>query len=148
MALRKRGRMLHYRFKLDGKEYTGSTGLAATRQNETEAHQIEADHRKALLEGRRPLRRVVVRQFSDAAKEFLEWVEVEHREHPNSYRRICTSFSSARDFFASEPVSMINGGRIEAYKCWRVREHKVRDVTLRHDLHALSKFFGYAIKQH
>jgi site-specific recombinase XerD len=28
-----------------------------------------------------------------------------------------------------------------------VNENKVRDVTLRHDLHALSKFFRYAIKQ-
>ena len=28
-----------------------------------------------------------------------------------------------------------------------MNEHKVRDITLRHDLHALSKFFGFAIKQ-
>jgi integrase len=148
MSLRNRGGRLHYRFKLDGREYNGSTGLAATKQNEIEAHQIESDHRKALLEGRRPLCRVVVRQFSDAAEEFLEWVEVEHREHPNTYRRIATSFSSARVFLKNEPVSMIDGARIDAYKCWRMREHKVRDVTLRHDLHALSKFFRYAIKQH
>lgn len=26
--------------------------------------------------------------------------------------------------------------------------HKVRDITIRHDLHALSKFFGFAIRQH
>ena len=26
-------------------------------------------------------------------------------------------------------------------------DHGIRDITLRHDLHALSKFFGYAIKQ-
>jgi integrase len=30
----------------------------------------------------------------------------------------------------------------------RVTEHEVRDITIRHDLHALSTFFGYAIKQH
>ena len=29
----------------------------------------------------------------------------------------------------------------------RVNDHGIRDITLRHDLHALSKFFGYAIKQ-
>jgi site-specific recombinase XerD len=45
------------------------------------------------------------------------------------------------------PVGSIDEARIEAYKTWRMKEHKVRDVTLRHDLHALSKFFGYAIKQ-
>jgi site-specific recombinase XerD len=28
-----------------------------------------------------------------------------------------------------------------------VNDHGIRDITLRHDLHALSKFFGYAVKQ-
>jgi site-specific recombinase XerD len=45
------------------------------------------------------------------------------------------------------PVSVVDEAGIESYKAWRVNEHKVRDVTLRHDLHALSKFFGYAVKQ-
>jgi integrase len=147
MTLRNRGGVWHYRFKLDGKEYSGTTDLGATKQNVAEAQQCEAEHRRALLEGRRPTRRILVREFSDAAKEFLEWVEVEHREHPNSYRRIATSFASAKQFFGRQPVSMVDEGRIESYKAWRVKEHKVRDITLRHDLHALSKFFGFAMKQ-
>jgi integrase len=44
-------------------------------------------------------------------------------------------------------VSLIDEVRIEGYKTRRVNENKVRDVTLRHDLHALSKFFRYTIKQ-
>lgn len=36
---------------------------------------------------------------------------------------------------------------IERFKTWRFTDHEVRDVTVRHDLHALSVFFGYAIKQ-
>ena len=43
---------------------------------------------------------------------------------------------------------MIDEGRLESYKAWRVKEHQVRDITVRHDLHALSTFFAYAIKQH
>jgi integrase len=39
-------------------------------------------------------------------------------------------------------------GRVEAYKAWRFNEHDVRGITVRHDLHALSVFFQYAIKQH
>lgn len=35
---------------------------------------------------------------------------------------------------------------MEYYKSSRRTEHKVRDVTLRHDLNALSKFFRYALK--
>jgi len=147
MALRNRGRKWHFRFKLDGKRYAGTTGLAATKQNENRALEIEFEYRQALREGKRPFRRIVVREFADAAKLFLEWAEGNYSEHPNSYHRIETSFASLREFFGKEPVSLIDSGRIEAYKTWRNKEHEVRPVTLRHDLHALSKFFGYAIKQ-
>ncbi len=147
MALRNRGGKFHYRFALDGKEYSGRTGLAATKSNVTAAQFIEAEHRRALLEGRQTYRRILIRQFDDAAKEFLDWAQIEYRAHPSSYRRIAVSFTSARLFFGREPVSMIGESLIEAYKSYRIREHKVRDVTLRHDLHALSKFFGHAIKQ-
>jgi integrase len=148
MALRKRGGKWHYRFKVDGRRYAGATGLAATKRNATKAAQDEADHRRALLEGRNPSRKIKVREFKDAAKEFLEWAKAEYRGHPNSHRRIATSFTSALEFFGREALSLIDEGRLEAFKTWRVNEHKVRDITLRHDLHALSKFFGYALKQH
>jgi integrase len=147
MALRNRSGVWHYRFKLDGKEYSGTTDLAATKQNTSKAQDLEQEHLEALRDGRRPTRRIVVRRFIDAAKEFLDWAKMQHRAHPNSYRRIATSFASAKDFFGSEAVSLVEEGRIEAYKVWRVNDHQVRDVTLRHDLHALSKFFGYAVKQ-
>ncbi|WP_396127155.1 tyrosine-type recombinase/integrase [Edaphobacter bradus] len=145
--MRKRSGIWHYRFKLDGREYTASTGLAATTRNETEARQLEAEHRKALLEGRAPLRRIVVREFTDAVEDFLHWTEMEYRTHPNSHRRIATSMTSAKEFFTTKPVSTISDADIEAYKVWRFNEHKVRDITVRHDLHALSVFFKYAIKQ-
>ena len=58
------------------------------------------------------------------------------------------SFASAKEVFSQELVSLIDEAHIEGYKTWRMNENKVRDVTLRHDLHALSKFFRYAIKQH
>jgi integrase len=148
MALRRRGGKWHYRFKIDGREYSGTTDLADTARNETQARQLEADHRQALLEGRTPLRRFVVREFTDAAEEFLDWAKMEYRAHPNSHRRIATSLTSAKKFFANRPVSTIYESEIETYKVWRVTEHKVRDITLRHDLHALSTFFQYAIKQH
>jgi site-specific recombinase XerD len=90
---------------------------------------------------------MVVREFTDAAKEFLDWAKMEYRSHPNSCLRVATSLASAKEFFGHEAVSLIDEGRLEAYKAWRVNEHQIRDITLRHDLHALSTFFGYAIKQ-
>ena len=147
MTLRNRGGTWHYRFRADGKQYSRTTGLAATKRNKTKAQQIEAEHRQALVEGRQPSRKIVVREFMDAVKEFLNWATMEYRAHPNSYRRIATSMTSAAAFFGQEPVSLIDEGRVESYKAWRINEHEIRDITLRHDLHALSKFFGYAIKQ-
>lgn len=148
MALRNRGGIWHYRFSLDGKEHSGTTDLAATKQNEMAARDEESKHRQRLREGRNPTRKILIREFNDAAKEFLEAYKAKHREHPNSYRRIKTSFASANEFFGREAVSLIDEGCIESYMVWRLEKHEVRDITLRHDLHALSKFFGHAIKQH
>lgn len=148
MALSERRGKWHFRFKLDGKEYGGTTGLAATSRNETKARQMEQEYRQALQDSRHPIRKVVIREFSDAADEFLGWAKAHYRDHPNSFKRIRTSFASAREFFGNIPVSLIDEGRIEAYKTFRVNEHDVRDITIRHDLHALSTFFGYAIRQH
>jgi len=139
--------MWNYRFKVDGKEYSGTTDLAATRQNEREARQIEAEHLQALREGRRPSHRIVVRELLPAANDFLHWAKMEYRAHPNSFRRIAISFSSIKNFFGRTPVSIIDEAQVEAFKAYRINEHHIRDITLRHDLHALSKFVGYAIKQ-
>jgi site-specific recombinase XerD len=43
-------------------------------------------------------------------------------------------------------VHMISEGQVDDYASHRRRKHQVRDVTIRHDLHALSKFFQYAKK--
>jgi integrase len=147
MSLRNRNGVWNYRFKLDGKEYSGTTDLAATRQNMRAAQDQESKHRQELREGRRPSRPIQVREFNEATRGFLDWAKMEYRAHPNSYRRIVTSFTSAVQFFGKEPVSLISPGRLEEYKAWRVNDHGIRDITLRHDLHALSKFFGYAVKQ-
>ena len=145
--MRGRSGRWHFRFRLDGKRYEGTTGFAATSRNERRAQEMELDYRRALEEGRRPTRRVVVREFSDGADEFLDWAKAHYREHPNSYKRIKTSLASAKEFFGKTPVSMIDEAQVEQYRAWRVREHEVRDITIRHDLHAPSTFFGHAIRE-
>jgi integrase len=148
MSIKSRNGWLHYRFKVSGREYSVSTGLEDTRQNRIKAQELETEHRRALREGRKPEQKVKVTQFSDGVIEFLDWAKVEYREHPNSARRLAVSMTSAKEFFADTPVSLIDAGTVERFKVWRLKEHQVRDITLRHDCHAMSKFFGYAIKQH
>ncbi len=48
-------------------------------------------------------------------------------------------------FFGNAPLSSILRGHVNDYKAWRRKEHQVREITIRHDLHALSKAFGYFI---
>jgi integrase len=120
--------------------------LAATERNRTAALRIEAEMRRRVLEGKGQTLKLAVTPFSDAAEQFLTWAETEHREHPNTSRRLRTSFATLTKFFRSSAVSGITQGAIEDYKAWRRREHEVREITLRHDLHALSKFFRYATK--
>ena len=43
---------------INGKEYSGTTDLAATKRNERKAGDKEADHRRDLMEGRRTSRKM------------------------------------------------------------------------------------------
>lgn len=147
MGIIKRGRFWHYRIWVQGREYTGSTGLAATARNRTLALQIAEERRREIIarlaRGPEPLSI----QFRHAAERFLEWArDVEYRAKPNTARRIRTSFASLIEWFGDRPVSEITPGSVEDYKAWRAREHMVRDVTIRHDLQALSLFFKYCMK--
>ncbi|HVO63427.1 MAG TPA: site-specific integrase [Terriglobales bacterium] len=134
--------------QLRRKRVRGNNRLGAIKQNESRAREVEFEFRQTLREGKRPTHKIIVRQFNHAAKEFLEWAEGHYTEHSNSYNRVATSFTSLKEFFGNEAVSLVDEARIEGYKTRRTKDHKVRLVTLRHVLHALSKFFSYAIKQH
>lgn len=147
--LTKRGKkpQWHYRFMIAGKIYSGSTGLRASARNRTAAEKQEAARRQAILtSGRDPgaLRHV---PFTEAAEKFLAWVRVEHRAKPETARRVAVSFASLGRFFGDRPVSDLGAADIEAYKSYRAETNLVRDITIRHDLHNLSKFFQYARKQ-
>lgn len=138
----------HYRFVVHGQEYTGNTGLAATERNAMKALTRAAKARQQVLEGGAESLRIQQRPFNKAAEQFLAWADGEYREHPNSAKRIRTSFASLAEFFKGRTVASITPGAIEDYKVMRRVQHKVREVTLRHDLHALSVFYRYAMKHH
>jgi integrase len=148
MSLRKRGGNWHYRFEYKSQEYTGNTDLADTPQNKREAVGVEAGALEALKKGRLQTRNIEVISFRDGVAKFLSWAEVHYRAHPNSYKRIKTSLSSSLVYMNRMPVSTIDAAKLDGYKMWRATEHHVRDITIRHDLHALSTFFTYAIRHH
>ncbi len=148
MSLRKMYGNWHYRFQYMRKEYSGDTGLAATPQNMRKAAKIETTALEALEQGQQPVRRLEPKPFPKAVEEFLVVAEARYRAHPSSYKRIKTSLSSALVYFGKTMVSLIDGAKIDLYKTWRATSHEVRDITIRHDLHALSTFFTHAIRHH
>jgi site-specific recombinase XerD len=152
MGLRVRDGHWHYRFKTAGHEYTASTGLAATKRNESAARMVEAEARKLVHQGKAHLLKLEPKSFTEAADMFIEWAMGEHRDKPNTWRRLRGSCTSLKEFFRHRPLHTITPGDIEDYKSWRRRgipEEKisgVREVTLRHDLHALAPLFRYGMK--
>jgi len=148
MSLRAKYGKWNYRFEYRGREYTSNTELDATPQNRREAEEIESDYLKELKKGKRPTHEIEITPFCEAVAKFLVAAQVKYRAHPNSFKRIKTSLSSALVYFDKEPVCAIDAAGVDNYKTWRGTEHEVRDITIRHDLHALSVFFQYAIRHH
>jgi integrase len=143
--LRKRNGKWHWRFQVDHRIWSGSTNLRGTKQDRPAAQKMEAEAYEMVLRGQNPNHRLVVRPFSEAADDFLMWAVMEHKAHPNTARRLATSFVSLKALFGNMPVGAISEGDIEDFKTKR-RDNGIRDVTVRHYCHALSKFFQYAIK--
>jgi integrase len=145
--LRNRAGQWHYRFKYRGREYSGSTGLAAETSNQNAAEEFVA---AKLTQIRGDMERENT-PFDQAAGRFVAWCEtVEYRRKPRTALRIKTSFASLVEFFRDTPVRRIaaSPGLIDDYKAWRITQHGIRDVTLRKDLHNLSLFFGkWAVKR-
>lgn len=146
MPLRARAGNWHYRFEVNGHEYTGSTELPATERNRTAANRKEAAARELVVAGKAHELRLEVIPFSEAAGMFLDWCASEHRDKPNTTKRLRVSFTALVTFFKRSSVVGISAGEVEAFKTFRRTINGVRDVTLRHDLHALSKFFKFARK--
>jgi integrase len=146
MALRKRGPWWHYRYKVNGKEYAGSTELPATEANRKAAERYEQRERAAQKAGQRHDETL---DFATAAGQFIRWCQdVEYRQKANTAARIRTSLSSAVSFFGHREVQQLDSGAVEGYKTHRFQVNLVKDITVRHDLHALSLFFRYARKMH
>lgn len=120
--------------------------MAATRQNLNAAKALEAQRRIEVLTG-------IERQsgngltFRVGAAEFLAWCHgTGYRAHPNSAKRISTSFASLNEFFGDRLVADIQAIDIERFKTHRATVHHVKGCTIRNDLNALSLFLGYAAK--
>lgn len=92
-----------------------------------------------------PLPPAAPRTFETAARLYLEWYRAEHADRPSTWRRSAVSFVALISFFARRSLSALTLRDIESFKSHRRRA--VKPVTIRHDLHALSGLYQFAIRQ-
>jgi hypothetical protein len=95
MSLRRRSGKWHYRFEVDGHEWTGNTGLMATERNRKSAEAIEVEAWRAIKQGKCHTLQVQAVPFSEAAEKFLSWVDVHHSRKPNTAKRVRNKFRLA-----------------------------------------------------
>jgi integrase len=141
MGLKKRGNIWYYRFVYAGRETVESTGLEATERNRKHALSKERERRLEIEGGKVERSQKIL--FPEAAEQFLS--EGTFRRE-NSLKRVKGSLASLIPFFERRAVHSLTSYDVIAYRTWRFAHHKVKAVTVRHDLHALSKFFRYAVK--
>ncbi len=147
MAIRIRDGKWHWRFNLQGREWSGTTDLAATKRNEAAARDIEAKARKLIRDGRADQLKLEAVPFDEAADAFIEWAKGEHRDKPNTWKRLRGSATGLKVFFGTRLLHSITVGQVEDFKSWR-RKMNVQEVTIRHDLHCLSPLFEYGRRHH
>jgi site-specific recombinase XerD len=148
MPVRPRNGKLEWRFKVDGHEYSKILDLTDTARNRIAAQRLEAAARQLVVEGRGAELRIQVQPFDSAVGAFNVWAQGEYAAHPTTWKRLAGSLSSAVAMFGRRPLASITHGDLEDYKSQRRTHHEVKEVTLRHDLHALSLLFQYGKKHH
>lgn len=146
MPIRNRNGKLEWRFWVNGHEFSQLPNLVDTKRNRIKVQRMEAEARRLVLEGRAVELRLEVRPFTSAADTFIEWAKGEYREHPDSWKRLRASMTSLKAQFGKRPLGSIRAGEIQDYKSVRRAVHGVREVTLRHDLLALSVLFQYGMQ--
>lgn len=134
-----------WRIKRPGLDRNGDTKFKAVAQNAEAALGFRALKLREMHEGKDSNGPVAI-SFAEAVPVFLEWYQGEHREHPNTTKRAATSLVRLMEFYRDQLVSNIKPGSIELFKTWR-RKHFIKEVTIRHDLHNLSKLMQYGMLQ-
>ena len=129
-----RGRLGGHRTQQDRRSQSGAQQSRRSRGREQGSGTSEERTSAGAQTPRKP--------FSEAVTSFLESADGEHADKPNTAKRLHTSFASLSRFFGKSPVSAILTGHVNDFKAWRRKEHAVQEVTIRHDLHALSKAYG------
>jgi len=94
---------------------TSPTWTDTSRNHEIGSQRSETDTRRLVMSGRDSELRTQIEPFNSATGSFEAWARGEFASHPNSWKRICVSMTSAKVMFGKRPISSITRGDIEDY---------------------------------
>lgn len=83
--------------------------------------------------------------LAELVPRFLSWCEMEHARHPNTVKRITSSLSALTALLPSRLAAALTAADLEKFKSTRLASG-IAEVSLRHDLHAISKFAKWAVR--
>lgn len=130
-----------YRFQVKGNRYVVSTGLEATQANAAAARRAMTEHRKRLLLGETETEAVM---FTEAVFQFNDWKEGEHRDKPETARRINISLRNWAKRCGALRMDELTIAHVQDFMTWRRKTQKVAEVTLRKDVFALRQLVRFA----
>ena len=147
MALYKRPESKYWwmKFHFDGDLVQQSTKCA----NKRDAQTVESAYRTQLALGKigiEPKKKAPT--FSNAAKEFLKWLKVEHAEQPSSYKRYYFDVETLIKYFGVTKVDRIQKEDVENFIVWRSQQtsRKTKELitreTINHELLTLKMLFN------
>lgn len=149
MPLRERRGRWHYRFDLHGREYSGSTNYAATSQNRALAETVEFQARAQAAiahNWKERVSRFTPMLIRDAVARWLEACRPDYTARPASWKRLCVSGARFIEAFGPRLVFEVAAAEAESFKLGRLAAGRSNN-TVRNDLHAVSLFFQYAVRQ-
>ena len=149
MSIFKRGSVYWYHFLFNGEHVQRSTKQG----NPRTARQIEAAFKTALAKGEVGItERKKAPGFKAAMREFLAWSEMQHEEHPRTYRRYLVSSAALLRFFGDQPLDKITSDLVEQFKAARSvakgqrTDRRIMPATVNRELACLRAMFNHAIK--
>jgi integrase len=149
MSIFKRGNVYWYHFLFDGEHVQRSTKQG----NPRTARQIEAAFKTALAKGEVGItERKKAPGFKMAMREFLEWSEMQHKQHPGTYRRYLVSSAALLAHFKDQPLDKITSESVEQFKAARSiakgqrTKRSIKPATVNRELACMRAMFNHAIK--
>jgi integrase len=143
-GLRERRGKWEYRFRLNGKQYSQVTDLAAVPENLVKAQVLKQAHFDLLKSGKRPVLRPSFSSVGEAIEKFMTWYKSEHPLGGDC--KWAASLLASFEYYLDHnriKLAEVQPSDLENFKQWR-RDTHVHENTLHKQLLLINKLFVFS----